>query len=34
MVLAAEVVWTPASESDILPVDEATMTFPDLMELR
>ena len=33
-VLAAEVVWTPASESDILPAEETMMTFPDLMELR
>ena len=33
-VLAAEVVWTPASQSDILPAEETMMTFPDLMELR
>ena len=33
-VLAAEVVWTPAAESDILPAEETMMTFPDLMELR
>ena len=32
-VLAAEVVWTPAAESDIMPAEEAMMTFPDLMEL-
>lgn len=32
-VLAAEVVWTPAAESDILPAEETMMTFPDLMEL-
>jgi uncharacterized membrane protein len=32
-VLAAEVIWTPAAESDILPAEETMMTFPDLMEL-
>lgn len=33
-VLAAEVVWTPAAQSDILTADEVMTTFPDLMELR
>ncbi len=32
-VLAAEVIWTPAAESDILPAEETMMTFPDLMEV-
>lgn len=33
-VLAAEVVWTPAAQSDILTADEIMTTFPDLMEIR
>jgi len=33
-VMAAEVVWTPAAVSDILPAEEVMTTFPDLMELR
>jgi len=33
-VMAAEVVWTPAAQSDILTADEVMTTFPDLMELR
>jgi uncharacterized membrane protein len=33
MVLAAEVVWTPAAESDILSRDELFATYPDLAEV-
>ena len=32
-VLAAEVVWTPAAESDIMTSEEVWVTFPDLMEI-
>lgn len=33
MVLAAEVVWTPAAESDILTREELFSTYPDLAEV-
>lgn len=32
-VIAAEVIWTPAAESDIMTGEELLTTFPDLMEL-
>ena len=33
-VLATEVVWTPAAESDIMLGDEVLTLFPDLMDIR